>query len=326
MIQSVSTINQKFRRQALIWLIMAGVMLVLWLLVSLFNNTPSTVKEHKKTEATAQDFALPTTIENLSELSKEVSPIDFATVVRDLRNYPEEFKGKKFFIDNQNRWTVQVMDVTQNEIITEYLKGRSDRNKFSYFRYHNSNNEQRYILTYGIMGSTQEAIGAIKTVDFGLPKSVQPMPEQMKRYIDIIDNYERSEAMLDFSEETPRAVKLKPTKKEIPAEAPKAEEKNEKSVTEKNIADLDAEEGGDEDNTTKLKAPPTITPKEEAEKPKANTKESQNADKPEGRSEPKASNESKNDKPAPVKESNVADLDPAPPMVNTNTPSIPGDD
>lgn len=323
MTQSPSMINQKFRRQAMIWLIAAGVMLVLWLLITLFNNAPTTIKKNTKTQATAQDFALPTTIDNLSELSKEVPPIDFATVVRDLRNYPAEFKGKKFFMDNEKHWTVQVMDVTQNEIITEYLKGRSDRDKFAYFRYHNSNNEQRYILTYGIMGSSQEALGAIKTVDFGLPKSVEPMPEQIKRYVDMIDNYERSEAMIDFSEDTPRAVKLKPTKKEIPAEAPKADTdtENKKAVAKETIADLDAEE---EPSTAKLKTPPTITPKEAADKPKTNAQNDPPANKSESRAEP--NNEPKPEKAAPQKEANVADLEPAPPLVNTNTPSVPGDD
>ncbi|UZA13669.1 hypothetical protein [Moraxella bovis] len=96
MTQSVAMINKKSRRQAMIWLIMAGVMLILWFLMSLSHATPEIAKERQKTKAVAEDFALPVTIDNLNELSKEVPPIDFATVVRDLRNYPVEFKGKKF--------------------------------------------------------------------------------------------------------------------------------------------------------------------------------------------------------------------------------------
>ncbi|STY90049.1 hypothetical protein [Moraxella bovis] len=333
MTQSVAMINKKSRRQAMIWFIMAGVMLILWFLMSLSHATPEITKERQKTKAVAEDFALPVTIDNLSELSKEVPPIDFATVVRDLRNYPAQFKGKKFFEDNDKRWTVQVMDVAQNEIITEYLKGRRDRDKFAYFRYHNANNEQRYILTYGIMGSTQEALGAIKTVDFGLPKSVTPMPEEMKRYVGMIDNYERSaEVVVDSSESSPRAVRLKPTKKEIPAEAPKPQEEvketPKKAVAEDVIADLNEQES---EPTKQLKAPPTIKPKETAEKPKADTKnsnkgESQVEPKPQTRPEPtpepknERKPEPKSEKPAPTKEANVADLEPAPPM------TMPGDD
>lgn len=223
MTQSMAMIHKKSKKQALIWLVMAGIMLILWFFMSLFDGTPVTAKERKKTQVVAEDFALPLTIDHLNELAREVSPIDFTTVVQDLRNYPAEFKDKKFFENNKKRWTVQVMDVAQNEIITEYLKRRNDREKFAYFRYYNTNNEQRYILTYGIMGSTQEALGTIKTIDFELPKSIMPMPEQMSRYVSMIDNYERPEMLVNVSKEAPRLVKLQPTEKEIPAQAPKEE-------------------------------------------------------------------------------------------------------
>ncbi|MBE9589570.1 hypothetical protein IM753_00975 [Moraxella sp. K127] len=327
MTQSVAMINKKSRRQAVMWLVMAGIMLILWFLMSLSHGTPATAKERQKTQAVAEDFALPVTIDNLNELSKEVPPIDFATVVRDLRNYPAEFKGKKFFEDNKKRWTVQVMDVAQNEIITEYLKGRSDREKFAYFRYHNANNEQRYILTYGIMGSTQEALGTIRVIDFGLPKSVTPMPEEMGRYVSMVDNYERPETFVDFSEEAPRSVKLQPTKKEIPAEAPKEESSQEtvkpKAVKEENIADFGEEakpntkpnaKSGKPDVGEQPKMPPTIIPKEIPEQSKPSTS---SETKPQ-QAEPKPEQ--------PVQSANIADLAPAPSMSGVDTSAIPGDE
>lgn len=330
MTRSVAMINKKSRRQAVMWLVMAGLMLILWFLMSLSHGTPKTTKEREKTQAVAEDFALPVTIDNLNELSREVPPIDFATVVRDLRNYPAEFKGKKFFEDNKKRWTVQVMDVAQNEIITEYLKGRSDREKFAYFRYHNANNEQRYILTYGIMGSTQEALGTIRVMDFGLPKSVTPMPEEVGRYVSMVDNYERPETLVDFSKEAPRSVRLQPTKKEIPAEAPKEESGQEtvkpKAIKEENIADFGEEAKPNTKSNTKPstkpnkpdvseqpKMPPTIIPKEVPEQPKPST----NEPKPQ-QVEPKPKQ--------PIQSANIADLAPAPPMLGVDTPVIPGDE
>lgn len=321
MTQSVSVISNRSKRQALMWLIVAAVMLIVWVLVSLFNHVPTTIKEHKKTQAVAEEMSLPSTIDHLDELTREVPPIDFETVVRDLRNYPNEFKGKKFFEDNSKRWTVQVMDVAQNEIITEYLNGRADREKFAYFRYHNSNNEQRYILTYGVMGSPQEALGAIKVVDFGLPPSVTPMSEEMKRYAGMIDNYERSEVMVDLSESAPRAVTLKPTKKEIPAEASKKEDalkkeeaskevKKPKSAEKETMVNTDLEKS---EVLAKPKMPPTAIPKD-MDKPKENKKE----DKVDNKPTPKTDSNDKSAK--PIQEANVADLEPAPPM------NMPGDE
>ena len=319
MTQSMAMIHKKSKKQALIWLVMAGIMLILWFFMSLFDGTPVTAKERKKTQVVAEDFALPLTIDHLNELAREVSPIDFTTVEQDLRNYPAEKKKKKFFENNKKRWTVQVMDVAQNEIITEYLKRRNDREKFAYFRYYNTNNEQRYILTYGIMGSTQEALGTIKTIDFELPKSIMPMPEQMSRYVSMIDNYERPEMLVNVSKEAPRLVKLQPTEKEIPAQAPKEEMSQKihepKTVKEEQVADFDEEVKPNEqpneqlnrlNANEQLKMPPTITPKEMPKQPKPQ------------QTQPKS-------KPS-AQGVNIADLTPAPPISGMNTSVIPGDE
>lgn len=312
------------------WLVVAIVMLVLYFLVAMVNNNnPTPTKERKKSQEVADELALPTTIENLNELSREVPPIDFETLVRDLRNYPAEFKGKKFFQDNEKKWTVQVMDVSQNDTIVDYLKGRADRDKFAYFRYHTASGEQRYILTYGITGNRQEALGMIKMVDFELPESIDFTAVEMKTYLGVMDNYERSEVIIDASESAPRKINLKATNKELPAQAPPPtkptkEQTNKTKVVEKEkVADLAV--GADEpakpqqqapaQAETKPKMPPTAVPTETNDKPKNDSRKEQ---KPEPKSESKA-DKPKNE-PKAVQEAKVADLEPAPPM------NIPGDD
>lgn len=47
------------------------------------------------------------------------------------------------------------------------------------------------MLTYGLMSSPQEAVGAAKLIDFRLPDDVRVLPEEISRYVSIIDNYER---------------------------------------------------------------------------------------------------------------------------------------
>lgn len=329
-------INNKFKRQALMWLIMAAVMLVLWLLLSLANKMPAITKEGGNAQVTAENLSLPSSIDNLNELSKEVPPIDFEIMIRDLRNYPAEFKGKKFFQDNEKYWTVQVMEeVEKNDVITAYLEGRNDRDKFAYFRYHNNNNEQRYILTYDIMGTREEALGAIKVVDFALPKSMDnPVAVEIKKYVNIMDNYERAETVIDESKSTQRNIVLEKTTHETPAEPLKKESPKEESkpkVADEGRAVNANKTDNDPPNQTKLNMPPTAIPVDTTNEPfnDRNLKTSRD----QGHSDSKSEQdfESKNDKPTKnepkaTQAVSVEDLPPAPPMPNTNTPSIPSDD
>lgn len=216
MSQGIIAVSRRFKIQAGLWLVMAVGTLVLWLILWFMSGTPKVAEKIQKTKSIAQEPTLPTYIKNFNQLTKEVPPADFSMVVRDLRSFPNEFKDKRYFEKGANRWTVQVMDVSSNTIITDYLNNRSDRDKFAYFRYHNTNNELRYILTYGMMGDSKETLEAIKNVSFGLPPSMKAMPEQMERYLKMIDNYERSE-VLDSAPDAPRAIKLTPAKSEVAA-------------------------------------------------------------------------------------------------------------
>lgn len=307
MSQSVAVVNETFKKRSITWLITAVVMLVIWALVWLFNGAPKTAQETKSQEVSTQDFALPKSIDNFEQFTKEVPPVDFSAVIRDLRNYPSEFKDKRFFQEHSKRWTVQVMDVAQNDIITSYLGGRTDdREKFAYFRYRKSDGEIRYILTYGVMGSTQEALGAIKTVDFNLPKNVRPMPEQMQRYLDIIDNYEHHEEIIDSAPNAPRAVKLQKTRTEIPAVAPKEKPKQ---------SDKETPKKANSEKTTESK---------NKERPKREQSESDTVERPKRvREAPRADDESAEPRarPRPRPEPESEALTPT-----TNTAKVPGSD
>ena len=224
------------RRQALIWLMMTIILGVVTALVWMVNQTPKVVTKIENAPLTASaqplttELTQPTRVEPLHELDADVQPISFEDTVRDLRNYPEEFKDKRYLLANKGKWTVQVMNVAENDVVVSYLDGRDDREKFAYFRYRDEDNQLRYMLTYGLMGSPQEAMGAAKLVDFGLPANVRVIPEEINRYVNIIDNYERPEPIKDLSSKRSRAVKLQPTKREVPVRPrpqPKPEPKKE---------------------------------------------------------------------------------------------------
>ena len=213
--------RQSYRRQALIWLIMTLLLGVVTALVWMLSQTPAMGAKIENApisapQALSTELEQPLKIESLHELDTDVQPISFDTTVRDLRNYPDEFKDKRYLLANKGKWTVQVMNVAENEVIVSYLEGREDRNKFAYFRYLDDENQVRYMLTYGIMSSPQEAVGAAKLTDFKLPNNVRVLPEEINRYVGIIDNYERPDPVKDLSTKRTRSVNLKPTKREVP--------------------------------------------------------------------------------------------------------------
>ena len=212
---------KSYRRQALIWLMMTLLLGIATALVWMFSQTPAMGAKIENApisapQVLASELEQPLSIASLHELDTDVQPINFEDTVVDLRNYPDEFKDKRYLLANKDKWTVQVMNVAENDVIVSYLEGREDRSKFSYFRYRDEDNEARYMLTYGVMSSPQEAVGAAKLIDFGLPANVRVLPEEINRYVSIIDNYERPDPIKDLSTRRSRSVRLQPTQREVP--------------------------------------------------------------------------------------------------------------
>lgn len=223
---STKPVRKSYGSQALIWLMTTLILGVMTALVWMFSQTPAIGAKIENAPISAPEvlpteLKQPLKVESLHELDTDVQPIDFEATVRDLRNYPDEFKDKRYLLANKGKWTVQVMNVAENDVVASYLEGRADRKKFAYFRYRDEDNQLRYMLTYGLMSSPQEAVGAAKLVDFNLPANVRVLPEEISRYISVIDNYERPQPLKDLSTQRSRAVRLQPTKREVPVRQPK---------------------------------------------------------------------------------------------------------
>ncbi|MDV2859827.1 hypothetical protein R0I52_03785 [Psychrobacter sp. CAM01] len=228
--------SQAYRRQALMWLVATLLLGVVTALVWMFSQTPAMGAKIENAPITAPqplsaELEQPLTIESLHELDTDVQPLSFDATIRDLRSYPDEFKDKRYLLANKGKWTVQVMNVAENDVIVSYLESRDDRKKFAYFRYLDDENQVRYMLTYGLMSSPQEAVGASKLVDFKLPADVRVLPEEINRYISIIDNYERPDPIKDLSNRRVRAVDLRPTKREVPVRQPAETDNNDVDET-----------------------------------------------------------------------------------------------
>lgn len=208
-----------YRRQAMYWLMAAAVVAALWLIIWLTSAAPSIIKAKQADEVQSSDLALPATISDLNELKNEVKPMDNSVLVRDLRSYPPEFKDKIYFNGISGSYAIQLMDVAENEVIVDYLNGRSDRDQFAYFRYTDDNDKQRYVLTYGKFASSAEAEAGLAQVNFGLPSSVAPKTAKVSEFLSIIDSYELGQNVVDLASSQPRRVRLQATRTEIPVRA-----------------------------------------------------------------------------------------------------------
>ncbi len=212
-----SAMSEKYyRRQAMYWLMAAAVVAALWLIIWLTSAAPSIIKAKQADEVQSSDLALPATISDLNELKNEVKPMDNSVLVRDLRSYPPEFKDKTYFNGISGSYAIQLMDVTENEVIVDYLNGRSDRDQFAYFRYTDGNDKQRYVLTYGKFASSAEAEASLAQVNFGLPSSITPKIAKVSEFLSIIDSYELGQDVVDLASSQPRRVRLQATRTEIP--------------------------------------------------------------------------------------------------------------
>ena len=249
------TASQSYRRQALIWLIATLLLGVFTALVWMFSQTPAMGAKIENAPISAPqplsaELEQPLKIESLHELDTDVQPISFDATVRDLRSYPDEFKDKRYLLANKGKWTVQVMNVAENDVIVSYLEGREDRNKFAYFRYLDENEQVRYMLTYGLMSSPQEAVGAAKLIDFKLPANVRVLPEDINRYVSIIDNYERPDPVKDLSAKRTRSVNLRPTKREVPV---RQQTNNDTDQTASNTTTRNTQEAANQANAESIR-------------------------------------------------------------------------
>lgn len=208
-----------YRRQAMYWLMAAAVVAALWLIIWLSSAAPSIIKAKQADEVQSSDLALPATISDLNELKNEVKPMDNSVLVRDLRSYPPEFKDKIYFNGISGSYAIQLMDVAENEVIVDYLNGRSDRDQFAYFRYTDGNDKQRYVLTYGKFASSAEAEAGLAQVNFGLPSSITPKTAKVSEFLSVIDSYELGQNVVDLASSQPRRVRLQATRTEIPVRA-----------------------------------------------------------------------------------------------------------
>ncbi len=204
-----------------IWLI-SGVAIiaasgVLWIWLQLASRV---TKENSFTpaESVAQQVMpnrFPIDLGNLAD----IVPLLDLTKVADKQDssHAPEFKASAFTSAHASDWTLQVMNVSQESVITDFLAKRTDRARFQYFRYHKGGKDESYILTYGVFGTVATAMGAMQSMDFGLPPSVKAFPERFSSYQPFVSDSDNN--VVDFSNSNLHQVRLRPVALPPPTDA-----------------------------------------------------------------------------------------------------------
>lgn len=209
--------------RSLAWLVAGLVVLALWLVLwlgqALAHHRSPVMAQDAETEAAVEsrDWAKAVSA-TLGAMVHEVPPLDLSQdQVAKASQHAPEFRGADFVKAQAHSWTVQLMTVTEESVIRDYLSRRKDRSQFYYFRTLSNRNES-YVLVYGIFNTVQTALGAVEVQAFELPGSVRPTPVRFSSFLNLVAPDQASNVSVTGLNKTVRQVKLRTVA--VPADNP----------------------------------------------------------------------------------------------------------
>ncbi|HBU87194.1 MAG TPA: hypothetical protein DEF26_06055, partial [Acinetobacter sp.] len=175
--------------QQYIWLVGGIVCLFLAFLFWVMTDSKKLVEVEKAADSEAPVQIQPekvATTANLGALADEVRPLDLTTRTVASGQHEAEFRGTKFINENKKQWTLELFRASDEDIIKNFLKNRSDRNKFIYFRLSGEKQSEQYVLTYGVFKRSEDAIQQLTQLNLDLPESIKPQPQQFSTYVPLV--------------------------------------------------------------------------------------------------------------------------------------------
>ncbi len=155
----------------------------------------------------------------LGMMTDVVSPLDLSQTTTS-STYTAEFRGADYVKAQSNRWYLHVMNVTKAEVIKSYLANRTDRDKFTYFRYLEPKQPERYILAYGSFPTVSKALDASKSIQFDLPDSVKVYPERFSELKKFVNDEVAADLQITNLGGASRLYQVKLRSVPVPVESP----------------------------------------------------------------------------------------------------------
>lgn len=170
--------------QHYIWLIGGLLCMLIALVFWVVTDTKNLVSENKKIEET-QVIIQPEKVAattNLGGLTDEVRPLQLTTRVVTVGQHFGEFRGTKFFQENQKKWTIEIFRARSEDVVKSFLNTQSQREGYIYFRLSGENQIEQYVMVYGTYNSEKEAKTQLQMLDIKLPDSVKPSAVKLSEY------------------------------------------------------------------------------------------------------------------------------------------------
>ncbi|MGP4769383.1 hypothetical protein ACS125_02355 [Acinetobacter sp. PFS20] len=177
--------------QQYIWLVGGIVCLFLAFLFWVMTDSKKLVEVEKSTDSDTPVQIQPekvATTANLGALADEVRPLDLTTRTVASGQHEAEFRGTKFINENKKQWTLELFRASDEDIIKNFLKNRTDRNKFIYFRLSGDKQSEQYVLSYGVFKRSEDAIQELTQLNLDLPESIKPQPQQFSTYASLVND------------------------------------------------------------------------------------------------------------------------------------------
>lgn len=177
--------------QQYIWLVGGIVCLLLAFIFWVITDSKKLVEVEKSADSDAPVQIQPekvATTPNLGTLADEVRPLDLTTRTVASGEHEPEFRGTKFINENKKQWTLEIFRASDEDIIKNFLKNRSDRNKFIYFRLSGEQQAEQYVLVYGTFKRSDDAIQQLTQINLQLPESIKPQPQQFSSYAPLVND------------------------------------------------------------------------------------------------------------------------------------------
>lgn len=177
--------------QQYIWLVGGIACLLLAFIFWVITDSKKLVEVEKSADSDAPVQIQPekvATTPNLGALADEVRPLDLTTRTVASGEHEPEFRGTKFINENKKQWTIEIFRASDEDIIKNFLKNRSDRNKFIYFRLSGEQQAEQYVLVYGTFKRSDDAIQQLTQINLQLPESIKPQPQQFSSYAPLVND------------------------------------------------------------------------------------------------------------------------------------------
>lgn len=124
----------------------------------------------------------------LGTLQDEVRPLTMTTRVVSSGNHSAEFRGTKFFQENKKKYTIELFNAHEEDVIVMFLRKQPVKKDFFYFRLSGDYQTEQYVTSYGVFRTEAEANAQLKQLQIELPASVKPKVVKLGQYLDLVND------------------------------------------------------------------------------------------------------------------------------------------